>query len=197
MDVHKVITHIREMLEVRGEDVSYIEEHADAVDTPRFFTEPIELSTDKTTVFFALTKEVFKEFMKNFKGIDAEQMIERYAAKSFIIVVTEMPSPASMSLLTVRDKALGQSEGMLQVFQMKELMYNPTKHELVPKHEKMTEQDAKKMMEEYNIKSKSQLPVIHKTDVMARWLGLRHGDIVKITRFNETSGQYFYYRCCM
>jgi len=197
MDVRKAITHIHEMLEVRGDDVSYIVEHADAVELPRFYTEIIELSTDNTTVFFTLTKDVFKDFMKTFKGMAADHMIERYTTNNFIIVVSELPSPASMSLLVERDKSLGALDGMLQVFQMKELMYNPSKHELVPKHEKMSEQEAKKMMEDYMIKSKAHLPVIHKTDVMARWLGLHHGDIVRITRYNETSGQYYYYRCCM
>ena len=53
------------------------------------------------------------------------------------------------------------------------------------------------VMETYMLKSKTQFPIIHRTDVMARWLGLKHGDVVKITRYNETSGEYFYFRCCM
>jgi DNA-directed RNA polymerase subunit H (RpoH/RPB5) len=47
------------------------------------------------------------------------------------------------------------------------------------------------------LKSKLQLPHIHRGDVMAKWLGLRQGDVVRITRYNETSGEYYYYRYCV
>jgi DNA-directed RNA polymerase I, II, and III subunit RPABC1 len=80
---------------------------------------------------------------------------------------------------------------------MKELMYNPLKHSLVPPHEKISEEESKEILVKYLIKTKSQMPVISRNDVIARWLGLRHGDIVKITRYNESSGIYYYYRCCM
>lgn len=198
-DIDIVRTHIREMLEVRGDDVSYIEEHGDAVARPRYYTEFIELNTDKTTVMFALTKEVLKDVAKEFKEIDdVAEIVEKYNnTPNFIIVVIDPPSSASNNLFIAKDKELGAIGGMLQLFQLRELMYNPSKHELVPKHEKLSEADAKNIMETYMIKSKTQMPLIHRTDVMARWLGLRHGDIVKITRYNETSGEYYYYRCCM
>lgn len=195
----KAIIHIREMLEVRGDDVSYIEEHADAVVRSRYFTEFIEIGTDRTTVMFALTKDILKDVVKEFKDADdlMDIVAKYYNTRNFILVVNDMPSSASMSALTAVDKELNAIGGMFQVFQMKELMYNPSKHELVPKHEKLSDQDVRQCMEQYMIKSKSQLPIIHRTDVMAKWLGLRHGDVVKITRYNETSGEYFYFRCCM
>ena len=35
------------------------------------------------------------------------------------------------------------------------------------------------------------------TDIIAKWLGLKQGDIVKIDRYNPNSGVYYYYRCCI
>lgn len=196
--IDKVVIHLREMLQARGEDVSYIEEHADAVVRSRYFTEFIEIGTDKTTVMFALTKDILKEVVTELKSMTLDDVIEKYHnTRNFIIVVTDMPSSASSNVITAKDKELNAVGGMLQVFQMKELMYNPTKHELVPKHEKLSETEVHQVMETYMLKSKVQFPIIHRTDVMARWLGLRHGDVVKITRYNETSGEYFYFRCCM
>lgn len=198
-DIDKVIVHLREMLEMRGDDVSYIEEHADAVARPRYFTELIELNTDNTTVIFALTKDIVKEVMRQFKEADnIHDIVTKYNnTKSFIIVVTELPSSVTANTFAQKDKELNMIGGMLQLFQLKELMYNPSKHELVPKHEKLNDEAVKTFMDQYMLKSKAHIPVIHKTDVMARWLGLRHGDIIRITRYNETSGEYFYYRCCM
>jgi DNA-directed RNA polymerase subunit H (RpoH/RPB5) len=187
--------HLKEMLDMRGEDTTEFEEHGDAVPRPRYFTDPtrIILNTNKTTVFFALSKDVLKELLKEFK--DVEDFEEEYKTKNFIIVVMELPSSTTMNTLLARDKTLQQNGGMLQVFTMKELLYNPSKHVLVPAHKKLSEDETKEVLEKYMIKSKAQLPQIHRTDIMARWLGLRHGDVVRITRYNPTSGEYFYYRC--
>jgi len=198
MDMDKVILHLTELFQARNEDVSEFEEHADAVLRPRYFNEFIVLNTDETTVFFTLTKELLRDLMKEFKEYeDPRDFINHYKTKNFIIVLLDPASPATSSSLLKRDKDLSTVGGMLQIFLLKELMYNPSKHALVPKHEKLTESESKELLEKLMIKSKSQLPTIHKSDAMAKWLGLRHGDIVRITRHNDTSGEYYYYRCCV
>lgn len=195
MDIDTVLVHLREMLEMRGDDTSEFEEHGDAVPRPRYFTDPtrIILNTNRTTVFFALSKDVLKELLKELK--DVEDMEAEYKTKNFIVVVMDLPSSTTLNTLLARDKILQQNGGMLQLFTFKELLYNPSKHVLVPAHRKLTEEEAKEILEKYMVKSKSQLPQIHRTDIMARWLGLRHGDVVQITRYNPTSGEYYYYRC--
>lgn len=195
MEIATVRENIKDMLDARGDDVSYIEEHGDAVDPTRYYNELIVLDTDKTVVFFALTKDVLKEWKT--KEESHESMVEKYKKTHFILVLTEPPSSALIHQLQLRDKALQSLNGSLQIFYLKELLYNPMKHVLVPKHEKISEEEAKKILSIYLIKHKNQLPVISRNDVIARWLGLRHGDIVRITRYNETSGTYYYYRCCL
>jgi DNA-directed RNA polymerase I, II, and III subunit RPABC1 len=198
MDIDKVLLHLSELFQARNEDVSEFEEHADAVLRPRYFNEFIVLNTNATTVFFTLTKELLRDLMKEFKEHeDPKDFVDHYKTKNFIIVLLDPASPATSSSLLKRDKDLSTVGGMLQVFLLKELMYNPSKHSLVPKHEKLTEAESKELLEKLMIKSKSQLPTIHKTDAMAKWLGLRHGEIVRITRHNDTSGEYYYYRCCV
>lgn len=194
MEIEIARYHLKELLEVRGDDVDYIIEHGDAVDVQRYYNERIILDTNNTTVMFALHKDVIKEW----KQLDEtpEQMIEKYKTKNFILVVNDAPSSAVLAYITMRDKGLQALGGMLQLYYMKELMYNPTKHVLVPKHEKMSEEDMKRVLEEFASK-KSQLPIIYKTDPIARWLGLKHGDTVRITRHNTTSGEYYYYRTCV
>jgi len=86
---------------------------------------------------------------------------------------------------------------MLQYFKVEELFFNPTKHELVPPHRKLSSDEAKIIMDKYMIKSKGQMPLIQHTDVIAKWIGLKQGDLVEITRYNENSGEYYYYRCCV
>ena len=109
----------------------------------------------------------------------------------------EYPPSITLQAIQQKDVLLQEQQGFIQFFLTRELMYNPMKHELVPKHKKMTEEEIKKLMEETQLKSKNQLPLIQKQDIIARWLGLYPGDIVKITRYTETSGKYYYYRCCV
>lgn len=195
MEIETIRRNLKDMLEARGDDVSYIEEHGDAVEVSRYYSEVIILDTDKTTVFFALSKEKFKEWKQE---ETSESMIEKYHTKNFILVVMDgQISPAVLTQLQARDKALQAEGGCLQIFTTKELMYNPLKHVLVPKHEKISEEEAKNIMEIYMVKHRSQLPIISRNDIIARWLGLKHGDIVRITRYNDTSGVYYYYRCCV
>jgi DNA-directed RNA polymerase I, II, and III subunit RPABC1 len=194
MEIEIARYNIMEMLELRGDDVSYILEHGDAVDVQRYYNERIVLDTDNTTVIFALNKDVLKEW----KQLEEtpEQMIEKYKTKNFILVMIDQPSSAVLAYITMRDKGLQTLGGMLQIFYVSQLMYNPTKHVLVPKHKKLTEAEKKQVLEKYNTKN-TQLPAIMKTDVIARWLGLRHGDVVQITRNNTTSGECYYYRTCV
>jgi DNA-directed RNA polymerase I, II, and III subunit RPABC1 len=86
---------------------------------------------------------------------------------------------------------------MLQFFQLNELQFNPTKHQLVPPHRKLSTDETTEIMNKYLVKSKLQMPIILKTDVIAKWLGLKQGDIVEIIRYNENSGKSYYYRCCI
>jgi len=195
-EIDIIRANLKDMLDARGEDVSYIEEHGDAVDKSRYYNEIIKLDTDKTTVFFLLNKELVKQWKEEEKT--PEDMVETYKMSNFILILSETPSPAMMHYLQDRDKILQQSmQGHLQIFYKHELKYNPLKHELTPKHEKISKEEGEKLMKDYLIKHKTQMPLILKTDIVSRWLGLKHGDIVRITRYNETSGTYYYYRCCM
>ena len=81
-----------------------------------------------------------------------------------------------------------------EMFWLNNLVINITHHFLVPKHEKITEDEVKKLMMELYITNRLNLPIMLKTDPIARYLDLSSGDVVRITRFSPTSGEYFSYR---
>ena len=68
-----------------------------------------------------------------------------------------------------------------------------TKHELVPKHIILSEEEKKKLLKELNIKL-SDLPRIKVTDPAIKHLNPKPGDVVKIIRKSPTAGEYIYYR---
>lgn len=85
----------------------------------------------------------------------------------------------------------------ISFFHIKQLIVNPTKHEAVPKHEKLTPDEFKEVMKKYHIRSRNDLPLIRfHYDMQSRVLGLVPGDVVKITRLSPTRGEYVLYRLC-
>lgn len=197
MDIQKILNHSIELLELRGEDVETFTKTLQEIDKNRFYNEVINVSTKNITIFYAFSKESFKELWSNLKVMDVAQMEKLYTTKKFILILHEYPPSITLQAIVQKDASIQQQGGFIQLFLMKELMYNPMKHELVPKHKKMSEDDVKTLIDTMQLKSKNQLPLIQKQDIIARWLGLYPGDIVKITRYTETSGKYYYYRCCV
>lgn len=95
-------------------------------------------------------------------------------------------------------KMLASMKLNMQVFDIKQLQFNISRHVLVPKHELINDEaEVKSIIEKLSLKSKFQLPIILRTDAMAKYLGLKNGDIIKITRTSPTAGEYISYRCCV
>jgi DNA-directed RNA polymerase subunit H (RpoH/RPB5) len=198
MDIPKILKHSIELLEIRGEDVKEYETGLNAIQQNRFYSEVINRSTKNITVFYIFSKDtLFKKWWTDIKILTPQEMQDLYKTKGFILIFPEYPSSITLQQLHNKHQALNEHDGFLHMFLCKELMFNPMKHELVPKHEKMTEEESKKLMDDLQLKSKLQIPLIQRTDTIARWLGLNVGDIVRITRYNETSGEYFFYRVCV
>ncbi|MBI5392223.1 DNA-directed RNA polymerase subunit H [Candidatus Woesearchaeota archaeon] len=66
-------------------------------------------------------------------------------------------------------------------------------HTLVPKHEKLQEEEKQKLLHEYNLSIK-QLPQIKLSDPALQHLQAQIGDVIKITRASPTVGETFFYR---
>ena len=66
-------------------------------------------------------------------------------------------------------------------------------HVYVPKHEIITKKEAEQVLKEYNCNA-TELPLIFVTDPAIIGLGVKPGDMIKITRKSGTSGISLYYR---
>jgi DNA-directed RNA polymerase subunit H len=64
---------------------------------------------------------------------------------------------------------------------------------LVPKHEKISEEEKKELFEKFNITDR-ELPKILKNDPALRGMDVKAGDVIKITRKSPTAGTAIYYR---
>jgi len=204
MEIDIAIENLKNMLrELRNDDIAEFDEHEADIDREEFYNDAnvIEFNTDNTTIIFALTKKLRTDIIDQLKKskTNIESFIDAYNGKNNIILIfgNDILTTPTITQLNLIDKILQKKKGMLQYFQLNELQFNPTKHQLVPPHRKLTTEEATEVMNKYLVKNKLQMPIILRTDVIAKWLGLKQGEIVEIIRFNENSGKSYYYRCCI
>lgn len=67
------------------------------------------------------------------------------------------------------------------------------KHQLVPEHVILSEEEAKKVLEDMKVHAE-QLPRIRSDDPVVKAIGAREGDILKIVRESPTAGKFVTYR---
>lgn len=206
MDIDIINKNIEDMLVNRGDDVSSFKEILLSLSKEDFESDKvvINVQTLNSTILYALSKNLRKNIINELKeklkdGDNIKDFTNKYSGKNNIILVfnNESISTAVKSQLNKYDKIFQKNGGHLQYFSSQQLMFNPTKHEYVPKHTKLTEEESKEFMKVYLARSKMHMHVILQNDPIAKWIGLKHGDIVRIDRYNENSGESFSYRSCI
>lgn len=85
---------------------------------------------------------------------------------------------------------------VVEWFEARRLLYNVTKHVLVPRHKVLSQSEKTELLKEIKA-TENQLQTIEPNDPVAKYYGLREGDVVMIIRISETAGKYITYRICM
>ena len=71
--------------------------------------------------------------------------------------------------------------------------FDVASHKLVPKHERIPLHEVPKVLKELGL-DPAQLPQIRASDPMAKALGAKPGELIKIIRESETAGKVVFYR---
>jgi DNA-directed RNA polymerase I, II, and III subunit RPABC1 len=80
-----------------------------------------------------------------------------------------------------------------EIFLSNELVFNRTKHRLIPKHVMLNETEKREVLTTYDCRD-TQIPRMVTTDFIARYYGAKAGDMFKIYRPSPSSGVYITYR---
>merc|ERR1711907_399440 len=195
--LHRVRKTVLEMLDDRG----YVVEKDDMKETYEQFKEPVDkkemtllvplksspASEDSIFVFFPEDEKVGVKKIKEY----AENMKEADCNKAILVCAQDLTPFARSALEDVFKPKFN-----IEAFKEEELIVNITKHVLVPKHQVLTEEQKKNLLKRYR-GSDPQLPRIQFDDPIARYFGLKKGEVVKIERASATAGKYVTYRLCI
>jgi len=126
-----------------------------------------------------------------------ENMIDEYVKEGdTIIFIVKDKINNIESYESVLSTYLEENKIMVQIFWIDTLLTNITKHELVPEMRILNEEEKQDIFNKANISSFTQMPLILKTDPVAKFYGLVRGDLVEIIRPSPTGGVYKNYRYC-
>lgn len=117
-------------------------------------------------------------------GVKAlRQWIESSVADAIIVVSLDGPTAFTR-------KEAEHNCPQVQFFLFRDLCVNITRHTLVPKHERISEDDIPLKLSQ----TKHELPMLWTTDRVAQYYAYVPGDIVRITRTAGTQEPVYYYR---
>ena len=187
---------IREMLGDRGLDVSSFDtdrqlEIQEVVAKSRLSAVfEVDVHSAKVRVIYNLnTKHKTQDINKLKKQpvqIDDDPANVQAGEWQYLIVTRELPMQGKSAV-----------DENTQLFRIDELLINVSHHSSVPRHIPIRSPDEiNKILKMYSLKTPQQLPLILSTDPQARYLALKHGELVRIERPSPSAGTYVLYRCC-
>jgi len=205
---------ILQMLEKRGFNVDAYKSYTIfEIDTMRQNTslkntsdiQPLDITTEaNSSGNKAIVKYIFTSKIK----------VSSIASILIELMENDILTEGDTFILITKDRNIGKASGQdtiiesqleslynehkifVQMFWIDKLITNIMDHEIVPEHTIISESEKETLIEKYNIISYNQLPIILKTDPVAKILGMRRGDVCRITSPSETSGEYISYRYC-
>jgi DNA-directed RNA polymerases I, II, and III subunit RPABC1 len=130
-------------------------------------------------------KSIAKSDLKSF----VSSIVQKYEDENIKIIIL-LKEKGNGSIL----KELFKEEYKnVEIFMNKNMIFNITHHEYVPKHIMLSNEEELEVLEKYNL-TKNKLPKIIKTDPIVKYYGMKSDQICKIIRKSPEVGESIYYR---
>ena len=143
----------------------------------------------------SLTAQVANAFIKGAISNGNEVELVDLYKENFNPVLNIKDEPNDTLIQTIKSIYM-QENIYVALVNIKRLQYNILKHEMVPKHTVLTNEEADAMKKKYNILHNSQIPDISYFSPISIILGIRPNNIVKIERNSRTAIKSDFYRIC-
>jgi DNA-directed RNA polymerase subunit H (RpoH/RPB5) len=152
-----------------------------------------ESDSKKVYVKYHLAKTLRRENINDY--IDDLYNLEQVLTKNdtLIIVIKQEPNEPMLNILS----QIWEQDGIfIIVYNLERLQFNILEHVYVPNHTILNDEEVKTMKNRYNIINDKELPDISRYDPVAQAIGMRPGQICKISRPSKTAITADYYRIC-
>tara|TARA_B110000037_G_C17036673_1_gene471923 strand:+ start:481 stop:1089 length:609 start_codon:yes stop_codon:yes gene_type:complete len=196
-DIIKSFTVVKEMLTDRNIDITNLESYSEneievlisasnTSGTKNGNIFQIKVNDDIKIIYHMKSKFIKNDLKKFLSTIEKD---EEY--KHIIFIFKEKINNNNEK--NIKDLLDGVT---YELFPIKNLLFNITKHSYVPKHELLSVDEANNIMTNYSIK-KSQFPIILKSDPVARYYDFKSGQLIKVYRSSTATGESITYRYCV
>lgn len=113
---------------------------------------------------------------------------------TLIIIIDDEPNDTIKN----KTKYMFEKYGIFVVLHnIKRLQFNLLNHVLQPKVKTLDQEETKKLLDTYNLKTVQQLPEISRYDPLALAIALRPNQVVELIRSSQTALETTYYRVCV
>ena len=198
---------IVEMLEMRGFNVdSYKNFSVNEIEAMFKASEKkttAELGSLDMTVVNPLGGKLYIKYLlasklrsANFKTL-IDEMLENFIQSGDEMIFILKDSVNNMDTFdSMLEGYLASNNVFIQIFSLDNLLFNITKHNLVPKMRIISPEERGMVLDKFSA-TPEQMPQILKSDPQAKFLGVRKGDMCEIIRASETAGNSVTYRMCL
>jgi DNA-directed RNA polymerase subunit H (RpoH/RPB5) len=148
----------------------------------------------KVYVKYYLAKTLRRENINHM--IDDLFYIEQVLQPTDTLVIV-MKQEVNDTVIGILNEIWEKDRIFIVVHSLDRLQFNILEHQYVPEHVVLTEAEQEEVLKKYNITDTKQMPSISRYDPVALAIGLRPGQICRITRSSKTSVTTYFYRYCV
>jgi DNA-directed RNA polymerase subunit H (RpoH/RPB5) len=148
----------------------------------------------KVYVKYYLAKTLRRENINHM--IDDLYYIEQVLQPTDTLIIV-MKQEVNDTVVGILNEIWEKDRIFIVVHSLDRLQFNILEHQYVPEHVVLTETEQAEVLNKYNITDTKQMPSISRYDPVALAIGLRPGQICKITRSSKTSVTSNFYRYCV
>jgi len=200
IETHKSRNTMIELLEAQEYDVSQYKDFGINDVNTLFETKQLDMlmtnagKNKKTYVKYHLGKSLRP--VNLYEYIEDLFTLEEILTKKDDLIVIMKDEPNETIKKTLVD-IWEQDRIFIIVINIKRLQYNIMKHQLVPPHKVLSDEEKTEVKKRFNILEDTQIPDISRFSPVSQVIGIRPGEFCKVIRPSKTSIKSEFYRVCL
>ena len=159
----------------------------------KFKNKSMDIYIDNTNENLGKVYVYFHNENKTISKLDLKNLfnkiVENYQDEEIKLIIL-LKEKGNGSILKEINKEVYKN---VEIFMNKNMIFNITHHEFVPKHSILTKNETDELLDKYST-TLNKLPKIYKSDPVAKYYGMKSNQVCKIIRRSPEVGDYIYYR---